>query len=34
MKTKDINNAKNELANLYLLLKSGGSKKVSNYFIL
>jgi len=33
MQTKDINNAKKELANLYLLLKYGGSKKVCNNFI-
>ena len=30
MQEKDINNAKKELADLYLILKSGNSKDVNN----
>jgi len=30
MQEKDINNAKKELADLYLILKSGNSKEVNN----
>ena len=37
MQEKEINNAKKELANLYLILKSGNSKEVnnkSNYYLI
>ena len=37
MQEKEINNAKKELANLYLILKSGNLKEVnnkSNYYLI
>lgn len=33
MQEKDINNAKKELASLYLILKSGNSKEVNDIYI-
>ena len=34
MQNEEINNAKKELANLYIILKLGNSKEVNNIFIL